>query len=406
MAKSSKKPRAKGSKGIPVLILVLILILASAIQVYRPYPTVESKQNAPSIKVPGEFVVSFPEQGQSAVGTDNFGVIASSPNQTSTPIASVAKIMTAYLVLETYPLKIGEDGPTITMDAQDFREYQEALADGHSVLQIAEGEILTQKQMLQGLMLPSGNNIANKLGRWVAGSDDAFVQKMNETAQALGMTSTHYADASGVSPETVSNAVDQIKLAQAAMQDPVFREIVAMPQATLPVAGTVYNVNNMLGKSGVVGIKTGSTTRAGGNFVSAAPIYSSNETHYLIAVVLSQHSQRSLQTALDENVKMLNQVRPYFQMYPVIEANASLGQISSAWDSVSELKATQALRVFGYPGMEIPYAIKLTNLQLPISANQSVAALEIQTGKELQTIPLYSAQEIKKPQLLWRLLRY
>ncbi|EGW40847.1 peptidase S11 D-alanyl-D-alanine carboxypeptidase 1 domain protein [Desulfosporosinus sp. OT] len=85
-------------------------------------------------------------------------------------------------------------------------------------------------------MLPSGDNIADKLGRWVSGSDAAFVVKMNKTAKELGMTNTNYSDASGVSSATVSNAVDQMKIAQAAMENPVFREIVAR----LPFLVTVF----------------------------------------------------------------------------------------------------------------------------------------------------------------------
>ena len=407
MYQQYRKPKSSGGKGFLFLFFLLVIVIAAvAIQLLRPYPAIETSSLAPGITLPGEFAVTFPEQGQSAVGTDNFGVIAQTPDQYPVPIASVAKIMTACLVLEAYPLERGESGPRVTMTSEDYREYQAALADGHSVLAIAEGGVLTERQMLEGLMLPSGNNIANKLGRWVAGSDEAFVQMMNEKAEELGMTSTHYADASGFSPETVSTAVDQVKLAQAVMQDPVFREIVAMPQTTLPVAGTVYNVNNMLGKNGVVGIKTGSTTAAGGNFVSASPISAGNETHYLIAVVLRQYAALNLQTAIDENVKILNQVRPYFRMYPLVEANTNFGKITSAWKSEADLIASQSVQVFGYPGMEIPYSIKAGDTQLPILAGREVAALEVYTDKEVQTVSLYSAQEIKNPSIFWRLLRF
>ena len=399
-----QKSRAKAL--IIIIAVCSILIAAVAFQLTRPYPEIEIIPTASSVTLPGEFTVTFPEEGQSAVGTDSFGIIASTPDQNPIPIASVAKIMTALLVLENYPLEPGASGPSLTMTAEDFQEYQAAVAAGHSVLRIAEGVSLTQRQMLEGLMLPSGNNIANKLGRWVAGSDENFVHMMNERAQSLGMNSTHYADASGFSPQTVSTAIDQVKLAQAAMQDPVFREIVAMPQATIPVAGTVYNVNNMLGRNGVVGIRTGSTTRAGGNFVSASPVTVGNETHYLIAAVFGQYSYRSLQTAIDENVNILNQVRPYLQMYPVAETNVSPGKITTAWDSESDLFPVQALQVFGYPGMVVPYSLKPTDTPLPLSAGRQVVILEVYVGNESKTIPLYNATEITKPDLLWRLLRF
>jgi len=388
------------------LVIILLLIVGCIVQVFRPYPTVEAKPISPTVNLPGSFSVSFPQQGQSAVGTENFGVIASTEVKTPIPIASVAKIMTAYLVLKSHPLKAGEDGPSLTMTAQDVTEYQTALNNGYSVLKVAEGESLTERQLLEGLMLPSGDNIADRLGRWVSGSDAAFVVKMNETAKSLGMTVTHYGDASGVSPTTVSNAEDQLKIAQVAMEDPIFREVVAMPQATLPVAGTVFNVNGMLGKHGVVGIKTGSTSKAGGNFVSASPVTAGAETHYIIAVVLGQQSVQSLKTALDENVKILDQVRSQFKLYPIAQPSSGFGQISSPWNSKSDLKTTKPVQIFGYPGMEIAYSIKLNNPKLPILPVKNVATLTLQAGQEIQTVPLQNTQQINPPGLLWRLLRY
>jgi len=406
MSVSLRSLKSSNFKGILILFLVFLLIVGGIVQIFRPYPIVETKPTSQSVNLPGSFKVTFPEQGESAVGTENFGVIASSAVKTSIPIASVAKIMTAYLVLKAHPLKPGEDGPSLTMDAQDVTEYQTALNKGYSVLKVAAGESLTEKQLLEGLLLPSGDNIADRLGRWVSGSDVAFVTKMNETAKSLGMTVTHYADASGVNQTTVSNAVDQLKIAQAAMEDPVFREIVAMPQVTLPVAGTVFNVNGMLGKYGVVGIKTGSTSKAGGNFVSATPITAGDKTHYLIAVVLGQQSVQSLKSALDENVKILEQVRSQFKLYPITQPSAGFGQILSAWNSKSDLKATQSPQIFGYPGMEVSYSIKLNKSQLPILPNTNVATLTVKSGQEIQTVPLQNTQEIKPPGLLWKLFRY
>jgi len=406
MSGSIKSLKSLNSKGILILFLAFLIIVGGIVQINRPYPIVEAKPISPSVNLPGSFSVTFPEQGESAVGTENLGVIASSEVKTPIPIASVAKIMTAYLVLKTYPLKVGQDGPNITMDEQDVTEYQNALNNGYSVVKVEQGEKLTERQLLEGLLLPSGDNIADKLGRWVSGSDAAFVTKMNETAKSLGMTDTNYSDASGVSPTTVSNAVDQFKIAQAAMEDPIFREIVKMPQTTLPVAGTVYNVNDRLGKNGIVGIKTGSTSKAGGNFVSATPVAVGNKTHYIIAVVLGQKTVQPLKSALDGNVKILDQVRSEFKIYPIAQPSAGFGQLSSAWKSKSDLKATEHLQIFGYPGMEVSLSIKLNNSQLPTSSNKNVATLTIQSGKEIQSVPLQNTQPIKPPGLLWRLFRY
>jgi D-alanyl-D-alanine carboxypeptidase (penicillin-binding protein 5/6) len=407
----SSQPSAKFSKRPPlnpralISLITLVICVVGIVQFNRPYPPVEVKPTTPTSALPGHFSVTFPEQGESALGTDTIGVVASSPKQTAVPIASVTKIMTAYLVLKAHPLQPGEDGPTLTMNAQDVSDYANDSSNGYSVLKIAQGEKLTERQLLEGLMLPSGDNIASTLGRWIAGSDAAFVAKMNETAQSLGMTKTHYADASGVSPTTVSNAVDQIKIAQVAMENPVFRAIVAMPQATLPVAGTVFNVDGMLGKHGIVGIKTGSTQEAGGCFVSATPVVVGEETHYIIGAVLGQKTVKSLDSALNANANILDQVRSEFKLYTIEQPAVGFGRIIDAWHNESVLTATKPVQIFGYPGMNLSSSINLLNTQLPLSAGNNIATLKIQSGQAVLNVPLQSSQPINPPGFLWRLIR-
>ena len=94
--------------------------------------------------------------------------------------------------------------------------------------------------------------------------------KMNARARSLELRRTRYTDASGTDPATVSTASDQFRLTLRALQIPAFRQIVAMPQVTLPVAGVAYNVNAGLGHDGIVGVKTGSTSAAGGCLAFAA----------------------------------------------------------------------------------------------------------------------------------------
>lgn len=392
-------------RGTVILLVIALICFVSIIHFYNNQPKIEAKLTFSTTTLPGQFSVTFPPQGETAIGTDNFGVIASSPDQRSVPIASVTKIMTAYLILKAHPLYPGEDGPVLTMTAEDVSDYLHDLAQDDSVLQVAEGEKLTEKQLLEALMLPSADNIASTLARWDSGTETAFVEKMNEIAQSLGMTQTHYSDASGANPETVSNAVDQIKIARVAMEDPIFREIVALPQTTFPVAGTVYNVNNMLGKHGIVGIKTGSTLAAGGCFVSATPIGVGSEKHYIIGVVLGQKTDQSLQSALNANAKMLDEVRSEFKLYPLTAPPAGFGQVINAWHSNSSLFSTEPIQILGYPGMTASLSINLLKTQLPIPRGETMAALKIQTGQSVQEFPLQNSEQINPPDILWRFFR-
>ena len=398
---------SKGTIAAIIIIAVVGLSILGVFRFTRPIPAAGTSKTSENIVLPGELSVTFPEQGQAAVGTDTFGVIAASSNQESIPIASVAKIMTAYLVLKAYPLQPGEEGPSLTITDEDVAGYKYAVQNNHSYLPVAAGTALTERQLLQGLMLPSGNNIADTIGRWIAGTNEAFIDKMNETAKALGMTNTHYADASGADEATVSNAADQIIMAQAAMQDPTFREIVAMPQAVLPVAGKVYNVNAMLGKHGIVGIKTGSGVIAGGNFVSAAPIVNGSEKHYILAAVLgSRKPNENLKSAFDANAQILDQVRPQFKTFTIEPPANGFGKIITPWHTESELTINEPIQVFGYPGMKIEYSIEPLEVKLPVLPGTDVATLTIRTGKTSKTYMMQNKVQIDKPGFIWRLIRY
>lgn len=174
--------------------------------------------------------------------------------------------MTAYIVLRDHPLQAGQDGPTLTLTSADVADTAQRRALQQSIVPVAPGEQLTERQALEALLLPSANNIAVVLARWDAGSVDDFVAKMNATAQALSMSSTHYTDPSGFEETTVSTAADQVQIVYRAMALPAFAAIVAMPTATLPVAGTVTNTDTLLGHDGFIGVKTGSDNAAGGCF--------------------------------------------------------------------------------------------------------------------------------------------
>src|SRR5512132_4006118 len=229
----------------------------------------------------------WPADGQAAVRIGPSHVQAG-PNQHPAPIASVAKVMTAYLVLRDHPLRLGQDGPTITLTDADVADTDRRRGQHESVVSIAAGEQLTERQALHALLLPSANNIAAVLARWDAGSTDRFVARMNAAARSLGMTHTRYTDPSGYDDATVSTAADQLRIVDRAMRLPVFASIVATPSATLPVAGTVHNTNVLLGHNGFVGVKTGSDDAAGGCFAFRAIRWIDGKRTTITGVVLGQ----------------------------------------------------------------------------------------------------------------------
>jgi D-alanyl-D-alanine carboxypeptidase (penicillin-binding protein 5/6) len=250
----------------------------------------------------------WPAAGQAAVLLSGRSQVQAGPNQHPAPIASVAKVMTAYLVLRDHPLRLGEDGPTITLTDADVIDTDRRRRRQESVVAIAAGEQLTERQALQALLLPSANNIAAVLARWDSGSADRFVARMNSTARSLGMTHTRYTDPSGYDDATVSTAADQVRIVDRAMCLPVFARIVATPSVTLPIAGAVRNTNTLLGQDGFVGVKTGSTAAAGGCFAFRAIRLIHGRPTTITGVVLGQPGQNQVDAGLAAAAAMVDRI--------------------------------------------------------------------------------------------------
>ncbi len=303
-----RRPTRSTTRPIPRIRVAVLLVVIAAIAVLGYQSLASSSSTAVSpVDVlrsehrgaRGEALPStvWPPHGQAAVQVGQSQVQAG-PNQHAAPIASVAKVMTAYLVLHDHPLRPGQEGPTITLTDADVADTDRRRGQGESVVSIAAGEQLTERQALQALLLPSANNIAAVLARWHSGSVDRFVARMNATARSLGMTHTRYTDPSGYDDATVSTAADQVRLVVRAMRLLVFASIVATPIATLPVAGTVHNTNTLLGHNGFVGVKTGSTAAAGGCFAFRAIRWIDGKRTTITGVVLGQPGHNRIAAGL------------------------------------------------------------------------------------------------------------
>ncbi|HET8587439.1 MAG TPA: D-alanyl-D-alanine carboxypeptidase [Candidatus Limnocylindria bacterium] len=250
----------------------------------------------------------WPAHGQAAFILSGQSQVQAGPNQHAAPIASVAKVMTAYLVLRDHPLRPGEAGPTITLTDDDVADTDRRRGQEESVVSVAAGEQLTERQALQALLLPSANNIAAALARWDAGSEERFVARMNAVARSLGMIHTRYTDPSGYDDATVSTAADQVRIVDRAMRLPVFAGIVATPSATLPVAGTVHNTDTLLGYNGFVGVKTGSDDAAGGCFAFRAIRWIDGRRRTITGVVLGQPGRDRIAAGLAAAEAMVDRI--------------------------------------------------------------------------------------------------
>ena len=182
-------------------------------------------------------------------------------------------------------------GPSITLTADDVGQYDTDLQQDETNIPLQVGEQLTEEQMLEALLNQSANDIAYSLAVWDAGSESAFVAKMNALAASLGADGTHYVDTSGFDPLSVSTAADTLRIAAAGMAIPAFAAVAAMPTVSLPLVGTVHNIVKEIGTNGVVGVKSGYTSQASGCMVLAGYRTIGGRSVLVLASALGQHVQ-------------------------------------------------------------------------------------------------------------------
>ncbi|MCC6313462.1 MAG: D-alanyl-D-alanine carboxypeptidase, partial [Thermomicrobiales bacterium] len=217
--------------------------------------------------------------------TAGAALFALDPDEPRAP-ASLTKIVTALVVLDHAAL----DEPVQIQQSDVVDENQ-------SRVDLLPGDVLTVRDLLYGLLIPSGNDAALALARHVGknlppvdsgSSNDAFVAEMNRTAAALGATHTHFVNAVGLDADGhVSSAHDMAILTASAMMNPVFADIIStvntvLPSALKPGGYAIHTTNDLLVSGEVEGGKTGTEVKAGGCLVTV----SHTSGNLIVSVVL------------------------------------------------------------------------------------------------------------------------
>jgi serine-type D-Ala-D-Ala carboxypeptidase (penicillin-binding protein 5/6) len=345
----------------------------------------------------------WPNYGQEAFGAVGYGLLATSGTQKAAPIASIAKLVTALAVLQKYPLQVGQQGPELTMGPSDINLYNQYVAEEGSVVPVNDGEQISEYQMLQAMMLPSANNIADSLANWAFGSQASYLIYANNLVKSWGLTQTHLADASGFSPQSESSAQNLITLGEKTLDNPVLASIVGQSQATLPVAGTVYNVDWLLGTDGVVGIKTGNTDQAGGCFLFAANQTVAGQQIEVIGAILGAPTTNTPNQAIDDSQPMIQATDNNFQAAQIAKAGQVFGTYKAPWGASSKVTASQNLTTLAWIANNPKVSVNLSKLSSPTTAGETVGAVNVDLGQTTKSVPILLQQKIPAPSLFWRI---
>ena len=245
------------------------------------------------------------------VDADSGEAVAEKEADASIYPASMTKVMTALLALEANP---NLEQP-VTLPEDIFPELR---AEGASMAGFLPGETATVRDLLYGVLLPSGAECCEALAREVSGSEEAFVELMNQKAAELGMASTHFCNPTGLhDPEHVSTVRDMARLLRAAVQNELFRTIFATARYTVPptnlhpdgftMESTFWSEldGTELRRGKFLGGKTGYTSAAGLCLASAAEVKGKT---YLMVTAGAQGNHNTEPYHVDDAVNVCRQL--------------------------------------------------------------------------------------------------
>lgn len=266
------------------------------------------------------------------------------------PPASTTKMLTAIIVRQHAALD-----EVVTVEAGDLVDVAVYAHVG-----LAAGDRITVRDLLAGLLIPSGGDAARTLARVVGSRLDptapdpraAFVAEMNRQARRLGIRQTHFVNADGRdAPGQRSTARDLAILGAALLRDPFLAEVVAQPVTTVSVAGpaareiTLWSTNHLLGELGVHGVKTGTTGDAGENLVAVAW----RKDHQVLTVTLGS----SEQSRFDDTAALLGALDAHYRWvrlgregdFPELEARLAAEGLTLMTNRTLLLSAARAERL-------------------------------------------------------------
>jgi serine-type D-Ala-D-Ala carboxypeptidase (penicillin-binding protein 5/6) len=274
------------------------------------------------------------------------------------------------------------------------------------------------------------------------------VAKMNALAASLGAVHTHYADASGYNPQSVSTAADTLRIAGAGMRIPTFAQVVGLSTVSLPLVGTVHNIVTEIGSNGVIGVKSGYTSQAGGCMVLAGIRVIGGRSVLVLASALAQHvpapvaptptttaapgahptppataaAPTTTTSTIPTNAAELEY--PLRYAGPIVEAlldasKAAVVQVplvtrgqllvsaTAEWNGTAHEVGAVAARgawLVGWPGQKVASVVRFGAVPPGAKAGSHAGNALYALGPQIESVPLTITHTLQEPSWWWRLV--
>lgn len=413
-----REPQGNGRAARVVLIVFLVvtfLVLggsggyvwwASAAALPAPSVTSQAPTAAAgpvaSLVLPsgGQMLMSV-EGGEAYLGPDATGAFASSGGDDPQSMASIAKLITALVILDAHPLEGPDDpGPTISFTEADTDLYDQFYVQDAVIARMPDGLKMSLHDSLATMLLPSAANYAVANARWAFGSESAYVQAARSWLSANGLDNTRIVDATGIDARNTSTPSDLIALGRIAAANPVIARLASTKFISVEGPGTVTNTNDLLGTLGITGLKTGNLGDGTFNLLFTSTLDVGIGAPLVITGVRMGGATHD---STDEDVsRLLQSLQDGFHDIDLGTAGEDIGTISTPWGSEASLVLSKstALRTWS----DTPVSVDLaTTAPQSYADGEVVGTVTWTAGPNSVASDVKIAGEIEEPTLWWRL---
>ena len=339
----------------------------------------------------------FGASGISAVGFD--GVLASSGSEEALPIASISKVISTLVVLDAKPLAVGEEGPFIVFSEADVALYGKYQRVGGTVEPVAAGLAMSQRDLLEVVLVSSANNYTESLVGWAFGSQAGFADATAAWLTTGGFDSTVIVEPTGMSPNNVSSVPDLLRIAKLALENPVVADIVASTSIDVPYIGTLRNTNRLLGVESIDGIKTGTLDEAGSCLLFSTEYTVGSSVVTVVGVVLGGENRESLEAAIRS---LVDGIADGFHEVPLAEKGEVFASYSTEWGDRANAVAAESLSVLVWSDTPVSGTVDVQRL-VTAARGEAIGEVIFTVGDAQLSVPLVLDADIGGPGPWWRL---
>ncbi len=382
------------------LYLMVITISVCGVALYfRPLPPATYDIWLANPPAPKQTALAWPTEGQAGIGANGYDFFASNSKVVTVPTASMAKVITALCVLQKHPLKPSEAGPTITMTAADVARLEEQLEQGGSHLLITEGDTFTEYQMLEAMLLPSANNIADSLAVWAFGSLEAYRSYAQSYLTTKGITHTRIGpDASGFDSSTTSTVQDLTALGKLAQQQPVLMQVAGTKSVTFPTAGKVYNTNTRLGDGILTGLKTGMNEGNSGGFIFTATVTKASHTIPVTGAIVNAGSSAR---AVEESELLASSMEQNFEAITAATKNQVVGRVNTEWGGTAPITSAGTVQIVRWQANKAWLTHELRKTDATHAG--VIGSVSLRSNGAKSSADLTIRTPVSPPSFLWRI---